>query len=355
MGAWAIALHGGAGMIAKDKMTADWQTRTEAALNEILDIGIAALENHRTAVEAVELVVRALEDNTLFNAGKGSVLTNKGTVEMEASIMDGRTKDCGAVSGLSTVVHPVSLARLVMDNSPHVYLAFQGAEEFARDQGVEIVDTNTFITDENREKLENAKKTNSVELDFSEHSPEGMNSSDDEYTYSNSNGVIVHADHMHRENGYAMTDNHVHKIHGARHQAFKAEFETVGCTAVDFSGNCAAATSTGGLVNKMTGRIGDTPIVGAGTYANHLCGVSGTGRGEEFIKHTVAKEVAAIMEYKELPLGKAVYKVVHEKLPENMGGLVAVSASGEVAMAFNTPSMFRASAQEGGERMIGIW
>lgn len=359
MGAWAIALHGGAGMIAKDKMSADWQKRTEAALNEILDIGIAALENNLTAVEAVELVVRALEDNTLFNAGKGSVLTNKGTVEMEASIMDGRTKDCGAVSGLSTVMHPVSLARLVMDNSPHVYLAFDGAEEFARQQGVETADTNTFITEENREKLENAKKSNSVELDFSEHAPDEFNNSDDEYTYSNGNAV-VHAEHhpvAHRENGYANnhSDNHVYKKKGALHQVFKAEFETVGCTAVDVSGNCAAATSTGGLVNKMSGRIGDTPIVGAGTYANHLCGVSGTGRGEEFIKHTVAKEVAAIMEYKELPLGKAVYKVVHEKLPENMGGLVAVSSSGEVAMAFNTPSMFRASAQEGGERMIGIW
>jgi beta-aspartyl-peptidase (threonine type) len=281
---------------------------------------------------------------------------------MEASIMDGRTKNCGAVSGLSTVVHPISLARLVMSNSPHVYLAFNGAEEFARQQGVEMVDTETFITDENREKLEMAKKTKSVELDFSEHAPDVMNNNDNEYSFNKGNG-IVHSDHqpvIHRENGHAKANGHIdcghiHRKKGALHQVFKAEFETVGCTAVDSLGNCAAATSTGGLVNKMSGRIGDTPIVGAGTYANHLCAVSGTGRGEEFIKHTVAKEVAAMMEYKELPLGKAVYKVIHEKLPENMGGLIAVSASGEVAMAFNTPSMFRASAQEGGERMIGIW
>ncbi|XP_024383535.1 isoaspartyl peptidase/L-asparaginase [Physcomitrium patens] len=360
MGVWAIALHGGAGMIAKEKMTADWKKRTEAALNEILDVGIAALRNSLPAVEAVELVVRALEDNTLFNAGKGSVLTNKGTVEMEASIMDGRSKNCGAVSGISTVVHPVSLARLVMDNSPHVYLAFDGAEEFARQQGVETVDTNTFITEENREKLENAKKTNSVELDFSEHAPDDLNSGDNEDTRTNGNGA-AHAGYNpgQREIANEKTNDHPDRFaikkKCALHQVFKAEFETVGCTAVDVWGNCAAATSTGGLVNKMSGRIGDTPIVGAGTYANHLCAVSGTGRGEEFIKHTVAKEVAAIMEYKELPLGKAVYKVIHEKLPENMGGLVAVSTSGEVAMAFNTPSMFRASAQEGGERMIGIW
>lgn len=349
-------------MIAKEKMTADWKKRTEVALYEILAIGIAALKNNLTAVEAVELVVRALEENTLFNAGKGSVLTNQGTVEMEASIMDGRTKDCGAVSGLSTVVHPVSLARLVMDNSPHVYLAFNGAEEFARQQGVEMADTETFITEENRQKLEMAKKTNSIELDLCDYTPGLINSRGDKFSCNNENG-IVHPDHepvVHREHEYAKTNGrfdcgHVHRKKGALYQACKAEFETVGCTAVDSFGNCAAATSTGGLVNKMSGRIGDTPIIGAGTYANHLCGVSGTGRGEEFIKHTVAKEVAAIMEYKDLPLGKAVYKVVHEKLPENMGGLVAVSASGEVAMAFNTPSMFRASAQEGGDRMIGIW
>lgn len=366
MGGWAIALHGGAGMICKEKMSLEEIQRTEAALYQILDIGVTALENNNnnnnkrmTAVDVVELVVRALEDNALFNAGKGSVLTHKGTVEMEASIMDGKTKQCGAVSGLSTVVHPVSLARKVMEESPHVYLAFHGAEEFARLKGVETVDTSFFITEENQEKLERARKTNSVQLDLSDERITDANGNVTGYDYgedvNNDTDNLVSYGLNGVEAKYAEGNigGYIHGTHNIH--TFKAEFETVGCAVVDSLGNCAAATSTGGLINKMCGRIGDTPIVGAGTYANHLCAISGTGRGEEFIKHTVARDVAAIMEYKELPIGKAVHKVVHELLDKNMGGVVAVSNTGEVAMAFNTPSMFRASAHEGGERYAAIW
>ncbi|CAK9205020.1 unnamed protein product [Sphagnum troendelagicum] len=312
MGRWAIALHGGAGDISRN-MTAERKKVTDQALHECLQIGVSALENSASAVDVVEKVVRALEANKIFNAGYGSVLTTKGTVEMEACIMDGLLKECGAVSGISTVVHPISLARLVMEKTPHVYLAFDGAEAFAREQGVKTVNNEYFITVENKERLENARLANSVEVGFT--------------SFASPPAATL----------------------------LKAEFETVGCVAVDMYGNCAAATSTGGLVNKMVGRIGDTPLVGAGTYANNLCAISATGRGEELIKETVAREVAAVMEYKEVGLVEAVDYVIHKRLRKTTGGLVAVSSTGDVAMAFNTTGMFRACAKEGGPREIGIW
>jgi beta-aspartyl-peptidase (threonine type) len=308
MGRWAIALQGGAGDISTS-MTEEKKKVAEEALHECLDIGVSALENSASALDAVEKVVRALEANKIFNAGYGSVLTAKGTVEMEACIMDGHTKACGAVSGISTVLHPISLARLVMEKTPHVFLAFDGAEAFAREQGVETVKNEYFITVENKERLKN-----------------------------------IHLANIDAEARLA-----------APATILKAEFETVGCVAMDIYGNCAAATSTGGFVNKMVGRIGDTPLVGAGTYANNLCAISATGRGEELIKETVAREVAAVMEYKEVGLVEAVDYVIHKRLQKTTGGLVAVSSTGDVAMAFNTTGMFRACAKEGGPREIGIW
>ncbi|KAH9542171.1 hypothetical protein CY35_14G102400 [Sphagnum magellanicum] len=309
MGRWAIALQGGAGDISTS-MTGEKKKVAEEALHECLDIGVSALENSASALDVVEKVqVRALEANKIFNAGHGSVLTTKGTVEMEACIMDGHTKACGAVSGISTVLHPISLARLVMEKTPHVFLAFDGAEAFAREQGVETVKNEYFITVENKERLKN-----------------------------------IHLANIDAEARLA-----------APATILKAEFETVGCVAMDIYGNCAAATSTGGFVNKMVGRIGDTPLVGAGTYANSLCAISATGRGEEIIKETVAREVAAVMEYKEVGLVEAVDYVIHKRLRKTTGGLVAVSSTGDVAMAFNTTGMFRACAKEGGPREIGIW
>lgn len=308
MGRWAIALQGGAGDISTS-MTEEKKKVVEEALHECLDIGVSALENSASALDVVEKVVRALEANKIFNAGYGSVLTTKGTVEMEACIMDGHTKACGAVSGISTVLHPISLARLVMEKTPHVFLAFDGAEAFAQEQGVETVNNEYFITVENKERLKN-----------------------------------IHLANIDAEARLA-----------APATILKAEFETVGCVAMDIYGNCAAATSTGGFVNKMVGRIGDTPLVGAGTYANNLCAISATGRGEELIKETVAREVAAVMEYKEVGLVEAVDYVIHKRLRKTTGGLVAVSSTGDVAMAFNTTGMFRACTKEGGPREIGIW
>ncbi|MCL7043673.1 hypothetical protein MKW94_002832 [Papaver nudicaule] len=314
---WAIALHGGAGPIPLD-LPKERREPREAALSHCLAIGVEALKANLSALDVVELVVRKLENHPNFNAGKGSVLTTNGTVEMEACIMDGKTKACGAVSGLSTVVNAISLARLVMEKTPHVYLGFDGAEAFAREQGVETRDASHFVTPDNIERLNLTKEADRVQVD---------------YTPAVQKQILA-------ETLTADGDSQI---------------GTVGCVAVDSSGNLATATSTGGLVNKMVGRIGDTPVIGAGTYANSLCAVSATGMGEAIIRATVARDVAALMEYKGLSLGDASKYVIHESVPKGNAGLVAVSANGEVAMEFNTIGMFRACATEDGYSEIGIW
>lgn len=314
---WAIALHGGAGDIPLN-LPSERREPREAALRHCLDIGVAALKHNKSPLDVVELVVRELENNPHFNAGKGSVLTTDGTVEMEACIMDGRTKKCGAVSGLTTVVNAISLARLVMEKTSHIYLAFDGAEAFAREQGVETTDKSHFITSENIERLKQAKEANRVQIDYTQPIPKEPT----------------------KETTVAYGDSQI---------------GTVGCVAVDNQGNLATATSTGGLVNKMVGRIGDTPIIGAGTYANGFCAVSATGKGESIIQATVARDVAALMEYKGLSLEEAAAYVVGECAPKGTAGLVAVSAKGEVTMQFNTTGMFRACATEDGYSEIAIW
>ncbi|EPS61830.1 hypothetical protein M569_12962, partial [Genlisea aurea] len=305
---WSIALHGGAGDIPRS-LPPERREPREAALRRCLQIGVEAIESGRSSLDVVELVVRELEDNPHFNAGKGSVLTSNGTVEMEACIMDGNTKKCGAVSGVKRVKNAISLARLVMERTPHIYLAFDGAEEFAREQGVEMVDPTEFITAENISRLQQAKEVDRVQIDYT---PPPRDNDDD-------------------------------------------QLSTVGCVAVDGFGNLAAATSTGGLVNKMAGRIGDTPVVGAGTYANGLCAVSATGKGESIIRATVGRDVAALMEYRGMSLEEAALYVVRESAPPGTAGLVAVSATGEVTMQFNTTGMFRACATEDGYTEVGIW
>ncbi|XP_006650293.1 isoaspartyl peptidase/L-asparaginase 1 [Oryza brachyantha] len=312
---WAIALHGGAGDIPRSLPPHRRDPRL-ATLRRCLDLGTAALRAGHPALDVVELVVREMEDCPHFNAGVGSVLTTDGTVEMEACVMDGNTMRCGAVSGLSTVVNAVSLARLVMEKTPHIYLAFHGAEAFAREQGVETRDPSHFITEENKERLRQAREANRVQIDYTE------------------------------------------PIKGQEAQAppedDNSRIGTVGCVAIDSAGNLATATSTGGLVNKMVGRIGDTPVIGAGTYANRLCAVSATGKGEAIIRHTVARDVAAVMEHAGLSLQDAAARVVAGVPPGNVG-LVAVSAAGEVSMVYNTTGMFRACATEGGRSEVGIW
>ncbi|RDX64751.1 hypothetical protein CR513_56660, partial [Mucuna pruriens] len=307
---WAIAIHGGAGDIPVS-LPPERRKPREEALRHCLRIGVEALKAKVSPLDVVELVVRELENIPQFNAGRGSVLTSEGTVEMEASIMDGSTMSCGAVSGLTTVVNAVSLARLVMEKTPHIYLAFHGAEDFARQQGVQTLDSSHFITAENVQRLNQAKLANRVQID---------------YTQPIQNDTK-------KETPLADGDSQI---------------GTVGCVAVDDHGNLATATSTGGLVNKMVGRIGDTPVIGAGTYADARCAVSATGKGEAIIRGTVARDVAALMEFKGFSLEEAATCVVHERTPKGSVGLIAVSARGEVAMPFNTTGMFRACATEDG-------
>ncbi|CAN6721655.1 unnamed protein product [Malus baccata var. baccata] len=245
---------------------------------------------------------------------------------MEASIMDGPKRRCGAVSGLTTVKNPVSLARLVMEKSPHSYLAFSGAEDFARQQGVEVVDNEYFITEDNVGMLKLAKEANTILFDY--RIPLGLESC--------SAGV---------ESPLVMNGLPI-RVYAP---------ETVGCVVVDSQGRCAAATSTGGLMNKMTGRIGDSPLIGAGTYACNLCGVSCTGEGEAIIRGTLAREVAAVMEYKGLGLQDAVDFVIKERLDDGKAGLIAVSNKGEVAYGFNCMGMFRGCATEDGFMEVEIW
>jgi len=325
MGGWAIAIHGGAGV--DPNLPVERQEAAKQLLTRCLNIGISALRSSLPSIDVVELVVRELEADPFFNSGRGSALTTKGTVEMEASIMDGPGRRCGAVSGVSTVKSPVSLARLVMEKSPHSYLAFSGAEEFARQQGVETVDNEYFITEDNVGMLKLAKEANTILFDYRipTHGLDTCSAAVDSPLVMNGLPISVYAP------------------------------ETVGCVVVDSKGRCAAATSTGGLMNKMTGRIGDSPLIGAGTYACDLCGVSCTGEGEAIIRGTLAREVAAVMEYKGLGLQQAVDYVVKERLDLGKAGLIAVSKDGEVAFGYNCVGMFRGCATEDGFMEVGIW
>ncbi|KAK4752538.1 hypothetical protein SAY87_021336 [Trapa incisa] len=324
---WAIALHGGAGDIPHS-LPPERRLPREACLRHCLQIGVDALTSRKSPLDVIELVVRELENNPHFNAGRGSVLTTSGTVEMEACIMDGKSMRCGAVSGLTTVVNAISLSRLVMEKTPHLayvgyglqYIVFYQEYHYTTRmlQGIETVDASHFITQENVERLKQAKEANRVQVDYTQ--PVEKDVKRDEL-----------------------------KPDG------DSQIGTVGCVAVDSEGNLAAATSTGGLVNKMVGRIGDTPIICAGTYANSLCAVSATGKGEAIIRGTVARDVAALMEFKGMSLQEAAALVVGDRVPKGHVGLVAVSATGEVTMPFNTTGMFRACATEDGHSEIAIW
>ncbi|GMH23256.1 hypothetical protein Nepgr_025099 [Nepenthes gracilis] len=324
MGKWAIAVHGGAGV--DPNLSTRCQEDAKRLLTRRLNLGISTLRSNLTAIDVVELVVRELETDPVFNAGRGSALTVKGTVEMEASIMDGVKRRYGAVSGLTTVKNPISLARLVMDKSPHSYLAFSGAEEFARTQAVELADDAYFITEDCMEQLKLAKKANANLFGLPTVGRETCKmKAEDNSLWMNGQPISVYAP------------------------------ETVGCVVVDCQGRCAAATSTGGLMNKMVGRVGDSPIIGAGTYACELCGVSCTGEGEAILRATLAREVAAVMEYKGLSLQEAVDYAIKERLDEGKAGLIAVSNKGEVACGFNCVGMFRGYATEDGTMEVAIW
>lgn len=300
---FALAIHGGAGVIPKD-MPAEKVAAYEEALKAALTHGRDRLAAGAAALDVVEEVVRMLEDAPEFNAGKGAVFTNDGRNELDAAIMDGRDLSCGAVARLTTVKNPISVARGVMESSRHVFMVGEGAEAFADELGVERVEAEYFFTQRRYDQWQGALERERAEKAAAEADKHG----------------------------------------------------TVGCVALDSAGNLAAATSTGGLTNKRFGRVGDVPVIGAGTYAdNRTAAISCTGKGEEFIRHNVAHSVSARMELAGESLQDAADAVIHGKLAAGDGGLIAVGHDGSIALVFNSPGMFRGAADADGRFEVAIW
>jgi beta-aspartyl-peptidase (threonine type) len=317
----AIAVHGGAGVIDRATMTPERETAYRAALEEALRAGHAILVAGGSSLDAVEAAVRVLEDAPLFNAGKGAVFTAEGRNELDAAIMEGRTLRAGAVAGVTRVKNPVSLARRVMEASPHVFLIGAGAEAFAAEQGIELVDPKYFFTPERWEQLQKAQ---AAEQAREQARKEG------------------------REQAAA----------GDAPGLWDTKFGTVGAVAVDRQGDLAAATSTGGTTNKRWGRVGDVPVIGAGTYANNdSVAVSATGHGEYFIRNAVAHDIAALVEYRDLPVRTAATEVVMRKLVQRggTGGVIAVDRKGNLALEFNTSGMYRGYIDTRGRLATGIF
>ena len=313
---FGIVIHGGAGTILKENLSSEKELEYKEKLEEAIRTGYTILKNGGSSIDAVTKTINILEDSPLFNAGKGAVFTNSGTNEHDASIMDGNTLNAGASAGTTTVKNPINLARSVMDKSPHVMLSGKGAEIFAEEQGLEIVDPSYFYTKKRFESLQNIKETQNTELDHN--------------------------------NKTAFYDTAIKD----------SKFGTVGCVALDQNGNLAAGTSTGGMTNKRWGRIGDSPIIGAGTYANNnTCAVSSTGWGEYFIRAVVAHDISALMEYKALSLKEAAKEVIQKKIPKlgGNGGIIAIDKNGNMVMEFNTAGMFRATINDRAELYIAMY
>ncbi len=304
----AIALHGGAGTILKKYITPEQEAAYKKGLKQALDVGYAALEQNKTAVEAVELSIIEMENSPLFNAGKGSVFTNKGTHEMDASIMEGKTLHAGAVALVPNIKNPISLARQIMEKSEQVMLAGEGAIEFAKKMKCKFEQDSYFYDEFRFQQWQEVKGSDKVQLDHS----------------VNKNKKIG----------------------------------TIGAVALDAFGNLAAGTSTGGVTNKKIGRIGDSPIIGSGTYANNnTCAISCTGTGEFFMRGIVAYDISCLMEYRGLSLEDACHEVVNNKLLKlgGDGGLIGVDANGNIAISYNTEGMYRAYKQIYKPEVIAIY
>lgn len=289
----ALVIHGGAGNIYKKIIPDSLEVLYRSKMKEALNVGYTILQDGGTSLEAVRATIKIMEDSPLFNAGKGAVFTHEGTNELDASIMDGNTLNSGAVAGVKHIKNPINAAIEVMQHSSHVMMTGAGAEEFARLRGVELVDSTYFFTKRRFNQWQKAKK---------------------------------------KEQGF---------IYGKK---TNYKFGTVGAVALDKFGNIVAGTSTGGMTNKKYGRVGDAPIIGAGTYANNkTCGISATGHGEYFIRSVVAYDISALMEYKTLSIQEAADKVIHEKLVElgGEGGVIGLDNSGNIMMSFNSNGMFR--------------
>lgn len=311
---FSIAIHGGAGTILKSDMTSDLEQAYARGLEDAVNAGYAVLEEGGSAINAVKAAVVILEDNLLFNAGRGSVFTKKGVQEMDAAIMDGKKLAAGAIAGVRNVRNPIELAAEVMKNSNHVFLSGKGANDFAIKQGVKLEPDEYFFSQFRYDQWKVMRDSDNYSLD-----------------------------HTHQGLEELMKDK---------------KFGTVGAVACDSAGNIAAATSTGGMTNKKYGRIGDSPLIGSGTYANNgTCAISCTGHGEPFICAVAAHDVSAMMEYKNLSLHDAMHEVVMVKLVEmeGEGGMIGVDAQGNISMIFNSAGMYRAMKNSKGDFAVGIY
>jgi beta-aspartyl-peptidase (threonine type) len=310
-----IAIHGGAGTIEKSKFTPAQEQQYRAKLQQAVEAGYAVLQQGGASLDAVTTAINILEDSPLFNAGKGAVYSHDEDHQLDASIMDGKNRQAGAVAGVKQIENPIDLARLVMDKSVHVMLSGEGAEEFARSQGVPMVDNKIFDTPHRFKALKKAK---------------------------------------------AKMAKAQAKDYQAAHQALPIEYKvgTVGAVALDKQGNIAAGTSTGGMTNKRFGRVGDAPVIGAGTFAdNHSCAVSATGHGEYFIRYNVAADICARVQYQGKSIAQAGDEVIHEVLKPigGTGGVIIIDAKGNIALPFNTKGMYRASKSSLTPTYVGIF
>ena len=314
---FAIIIHGGAGTILKKNMTPEKETAYKLKLEEAVKTGYEILKNGGSSGDAVVKTIQVMEESPLFNAGKGAVFTHEETNELDASFMDGKTLNAGAVAGVKDIKSPIEAARIVMTNSDHVMLSGSGASQFAKEQGLEIVDPSYFYTENRFKSLQRIKDKEKTALD-----------------------------HDDKEASFYDAD------------IKNSKFGTVGCVALDKNGNITAGTSTGGMTNKRWGRIGDSPIIGSGTYANNkTCGVSSTGWGEYFIRSQVAYDISAQMEYQQKSLKEATKDVIQNKLTKlgGTGGVVALDKNGNMSFEFNTTGMYRASMNDKGDLIIKIY
>lgn len=310
----SIAIHGGAGTILKEDMTPELEAAYLKGLNDALNAGYAVLEEGGTAINAVKAAIVILEDNLMFNAGRGSVFTKKGVQEMDAAIMNGKDLTAGAVAAVRNVRNPIELAAEVMQNSNHVFLSGKGANDFAIKQGIKLEPDEFFFSQFRYDQWKAIRDSDNYSLD---HTHQGLE------------------------------------------ELFKdKKFGTVGAVACDGDGNIAAATSTGGMTNKKYGRIGDSPLIGCGTYANNkTCAISCTGHGEPFIRAVAAHDVSCLMEYKNMSLADAMSEVVNNKLPkmDGEGGMIGVDAAGNVAMVLNSAGMYRGMRNSDDESFVKIY
>ena len=312
---FALAIHGGAGNLQKRNLTPEQEEAYKRVMAECLQLGNKMLERGDSAVNVVEAVIKIMEDSPLFNAGKGSVFSHDGTNEMDAAMMDGKTLKCGAATLLRTVKNPISLAKSIMQKSKFVFLNGKGAEKYAKEHGLEIVDTSYFFDKMRWDQYLKIRDSSKTQLDN-----EGQ--------------------------GYVQPLDSVDK------------FGTVGCVVLDRYGNLAAGTSTGGIVNKNYNRIGDSPVIGAGTYANNsTCAISCTGHGEDFIRLVAAHEVSSLVKYKPMSLKKAADQVIHKQLSKigGRGGLIAINRRGQVVFSFNTSGMYRGYMKSNGKMEVKIY